>query len=562
MFVRTVDPKKGRNVVVQIVRSYRNALGQPRQELIESMGSAPPGPALDALKEAAEKRRIELELNRCPRLFPPDLLLRQALEARQRRRHRRVPLSEVGQLREEARLTLGIHEVFGALWTDLGLDGVYEARHRVSERVFRQAVLMRLAEPGRSKRGCAQDPQRSYGVEVSVEKFYRMMDLLDEERRGRLERRVGAGVRRLLGREVEAVFFDVTTLAFAAEKEDDLRRKGYSKDGKPHRVQVVLALMQTREGLPLGYRVFPGNTAEVKTLLPMVSALREEYRIGRLVVVADAGMLSAANLEALEAEGFDWVVAARLRKLRKPDRAALSKPQLWAEFPGKEEGMRFREHRIEEGPLAGRRLVLRYSPKKARKDARARAKAVKEARKELAAGVKGKGRVGRFLRVRRGAVAFHQEAVRRDALYDGLHGVLTNLPEPATEIRAHYRELWRIEQGFRVLKSTLRVRPVFHWTERRVRAHIAICYAAFALLRLLCWRYARQYPTQPLSEERLLRVLRQVEVSHVCDRGTGKWFFLPAKSTHDAERIYRTVHLTLPRNAVPVPPPEELRPTR
>ena len=95
-----------------------------------------------------------------------------------------------------------------------------------------------------------------------------------------------------------------------------------------------------------------------------------------------------------------------------------------------------------------------------------------------------------------------------------------------------------------------------------MRARVALCYAAFALLRTLCWRYARRYPTQPLSEDRLLRTLRRIEVSRVCDRGTGKWFFLPSKATHDAERIYRMAGLTLPRNAVPVPPPDELRTTR
>ena len=95
-----------------------------------------------------------------------------------------------------------------------------------------------------------------------------------------------------------------------------------------------------------------------------------------------------------------------------------------------------------------------------------------------------------------------------------------------------------------------------------MRAQVALCYAAFALLRALCRRYARRYPTRPLSEDRLLRTLRRIEVSRVCDRGTGKWFFLPSKATHDAERIYRMAGLTLPGNAEPVPPPDELRATR
>ena len=557
MFVRKFRRKNRPGVGVQIVRAFRDARGRPRQELMVSIGSAPEGPALDALVEVAEKKLAELRLARRPTLFPTDLLLRQALEARQDRRTRRARLSEVSQLQEEARLTLGVHEVFGALWSEAGLDGVWGAGHPVSGRVFRHAVMLRLAEPGRSKRGHAQDPQRNYGLEIPVEKFYRMMDRLDGERVARLTARVGTQVRRLLGGEVEVVFMDVTTLSFASEKEDGLRAKGYSKDQKPHRVQVVLALLQTREGLPLGYRVFPGNTAEVKTLLPLVGELRERYRIGRVVVVADAAMLGTKNLEALTAAGFEWVVAAKLRQLRGKDLAALAEPESWAAWG--EAGQRLREHRAEEGALRGLRLVLRYCPKKAERDAWLRAKAVKQAKKREGSGAKGKGRAARYLRVRRDAVRFDPDLVDRDARFDGLHGVFTSLADPPEEIRAHYGGLWRIEQGFRVLKGTLEVRPVFHWTERRVRAHLAICYAAFALLRLLRWRYARAYPEAPLSEERLLRELLRVEVSHGCDRGTNEWFFLPSKATPEAERIYRLVGLRLPRRATPVPPPRRLR---
>ena len=109
-----------------------------------------------------------------------------------------------------------------------------------------------------------------HGVEVAVEKFYRMMDRLDERRVGLLQRIVFNEVMGLLGGKIEVVFFDVTTLSFASEVEDSLRLKGWSKDGKPQRVQVVLALLQNGEGLPIGYELFPGNTADVSTLEPVL----------------------------------------------------------------------------------------------------------------------------------------------------------------------------------------------------------------------------------------------------------------------------------------------------
>lgn len=174
--------------------------------------------------------------------------------------------------------------------------------------MFRQLVLARLTAPGNSKRHHAAELSNQ-GVNLPLERIYRMMDRLNRQqqrqRQRRLLKHLDGTVRGLLGGPVEVVFLDTTTLSFATEVEDDLRRKGYSKDGKPYRSQVVLALLQTTEGLPVGYRLFPGNTTEVKTLLPMLQQLREQFEVGRAVVVADAGLLSDKNLRALTKAGLD-----------------------------------------------------------------------------------------------------------------------------------------------------------------------------------------------------------------------------------------------------------------
>ena len=329
MFVRTVARKHTVNVSVQIVESFRNDDGKPRQRIIEHLGSVRPGPALDALRRLAEKRKFELVAARIPALFPPETLAERALAARRRRSDKPLPIADARKLAEEQRLTLGFHEVFGAMYDRLGLDQLWTTRQRVSERVFRQAVLMRLARPGRSKRAHAAHLDREFGVPLPLGKLYRMMDRLTERRIAALEGRIAGEVRGLLDERIEVVFADATTLAFASEVEDDLRRKGYSKDGKPHRVQVVLALLQTEEGLPLGYRVFPGNTADVRTLLPLVEELQQQYRVGRRIVVADAGMASTANLDALTAAGFDWVLAASLRKLPEAEVKRLRRAAGW-----------------------------------------------------------------------------------------------------------------------------------------------------------------------------------------------------------------------------------------
>ena len=270
MFVRTIKRSTTRNIAVQIVESYRNDHGQPRQRIVRHMGSVPAGRALDELRRLAQLELLKLHEDRQPTVFPARTLAEWAIEARLRRANETaLPIADARQLSEEKRITLGFHEVFGALYEQLHLGQLWSSRYRVSEKVFREAVLMRL----------------------------------------------GNAVQQLLREPLEVVLMDVTTLSFASEVEDALRRKGYSKDGKPHRMQVVLALVQTKQGLPVGYRLFAGHVSEVKTLEPMIEQLRRQYKMQRVVVVADAAMASQENMAMMKARGLDWVVAARLRNM-------------------------------------------------------------------------------------------------------------------------------------------------------------------------------------------------------------------------------------------------------
>lgn len=554
MYVRRIPQRKTGNVAVQVVKSFRNEEGKPRQKVLRYLGCVPPGPALDELLRLAEiAKQEELGKERRP-LFPPGSLAEAAFRARHAEAGARpLPIADARRLTEEKRLVLGFHEVFGALYTQLGLSEAWGSGSPVSERVFREAVLLRLAEPGRSKRAQATRLERDYGAEVPLGKFYRMMDRLEGDRIAALSGRVESGVRSLLGDRVDVVFLDVTTLSFAADYEDGLRKKGFSKDGKAHRVQVVLALLQTTGGLPLGYRLFAGNTAEVTTLRPMVEELRARYPLRRLVVVADAALASRGNLNKLSAAGFDWVVAARLRQLQEGDLGAVEE-QLRRGAEGAVADGRLVDHTVVGGSMQGRRLVVHYSSKRARKDARDRARALDRAHRRLDTAVRGRGRTGRFIKADAGALSIDDEAVVRDARFDGLHGLWTSLEEPGPDIRARYAELWRIEHGFRVLKHTLAVRPVFHWTERRVRAHVAICFVAFALLRIFRWRYRRQHPQAPLpSEETILDELAHVQASLVHDAHSKKRYLIPSCSNAEQRRIYATAGLRLPQQTALLP---------
>ena len=554
MFVRTVKRKNTENLGVQIVESYRNAQGKPRQRIVRNMGSAPPGEALEELVRIAEIEKQKLVHDKKPSLFPPDTVAKIVIESRRRKQDSKpLPIADARLLKEHKRLTMGFHEVFGEIYRQLGFEKVWGARNRMSARLFEQAVMMRLAAPGQSKSAHAR-LSGDYGVEVSVEKFYRMMDRVDEKRIDSLQGVVCNEVMGLLGGKVEVVFFDVTTLAFASEAADSLRRKGWSKDGKPQRVQVVVALLQTAEGLPIGYELFPGNTADVSTLEPAFEKLRERFDIERVVVVADAAMASGDNLEELERRGCEWVVAARLRRLGKKSEEKVVNWESWEDVGD--------ERKVGDLEIGGRRLVLRHCAGRARKDALDREAAVEKAARRLGEGIKGSGRRGRYLKVEKGAVSISEEAIMRDEQFDGLHGVWTSLgrdSHSAQEVYRYYGELWRIEESFRVMKHTMAVRPVFHWTQRRVRAHVAICFVAFAILRILRWKHNSSHPAQePLSEQTILNELANVEVSLLRDEGNGKQYLVPSSSTKNQRLLYATAGCRLSGETIPVDPPLKL----
>ena len=545
MFVRELRRDTTKNVGVKIVENYRNKDGETRQRIIRHMGSVPEGEPLEVLLRLAylEMERIQRETK--PTLFPAESYVDEMVLARMKPKDTGpLPIADARKLEEDRRICLGFHEAIGVLYDTMGFSEVFTSRQKMSRRLFKQAVLLRLGAPGDSKLAHSRQMSKDAGVEVLVDKFYRMMDTVTHDRIAQLQQLVMDETMGLVGGKLRVLFFDVTTLSFASEMSDELRKKGYSKDGKHQKVQVVLALIQTQDGLPVTYRLFPGNTADVKTLEPAMMDLKEQFELDQMIVVADAGMLSKENLALLKSLGCDYVVAARLRSLNQVHTKAILGKEPWTELAT---GRKVREH-----TLGGRRLILRYCPKKAKRDVCKREEAVKKVKKRLVQGVKGVGRTGRFLKVDPDGVQLDEAAIAKDEKYDGLHGVWTSLKKlPCERVYHYYGELWRIEEGFRVMKHTMSVRPVFHWVEKRVRAHIAICFVAFALLRILRHRYNAMFgEKQRLSEQQILTELSLVQASIIRDRGTNAEYLLPSKPRKEAIQLYKAVGQQLPHQTV------------
>lgn len=545
MFIRLKTYKKRKTTAVQIVENKR-VNGKVVQRVVKHVGMASDEKELEELKRLAKYLLEELKTANTPTLPLLDAKELDKVKEREgvkedsyRDEDYRV---DIRDLEEEGRIIRGIHDVYGKLFEDLGFSRIFynPARNRQSVEYFKQMVLSRIANPS-SKRRSVMDLEESFGVRLNLDSVYKMMDKIDERSIERLNELAYRTTRKLFNEKIDVIFFDATTIYFESFKEDELRRNGYSKDFKFNEVQVLLALMVSREGLPIGYETYSGNVYEGHSLISAVKRIRERYEIGRVVFVADRGMLSRENIEELEklkGYGIRYIMGARLRSLPR--------------YLREEVLDKGRYRRVRDGmsigtfEYRGKRLIVTYSSKRAEKDARDRERRIERLRKKLERSKNPKEYMSnygykRYLRVFGGdevRVELDEEKILEDARWDGLHGVFTNDFEMGEEEVIHqYSNLWRVEESFRITKHDLRIRPVYHWKPSRVRAHIAICFAAFMLTRYLEYRVRLQY--KKLSIEEIRRILISVQESVLVDKNRGIRYVIPSKAREEADKIYK-----------------------
>jgi transposase len=385
------------------------------------------------------------------------------------------------------------------------------------------------------------------------------MDAL-HKRLDRLKQIVLEATVSLTGGAVQVMLFDVSTLYFESVELDELRAFGYSKDQKYHCTQVVLALATDEDGLPIGYELFPGNTAEVKTLLACMQRWQQSLKLGKVSFVADRALCSKANLSALEAAPWDYVVAMPLRRsLKAAEQAQVLHTTL--AVPCEVEGELVW---VREFDWLGRRLIVTYSSKRAHKDRADRQALLDRLAAKLGPSQAVDKKTGEikpakpnaqklitnsgYLRYVEqadtgGAFVLDEDKIATDAAWDGLHAIVTNdRASSAKMLLARYRRLWLIEESFRTLKHGLAVRPIYHFKPERVAAHIGLCYLAFALARHAQQRI--KLAQSAMSVERIRAVLHGVQASIVQHKTTRAKYRLPSVFGHDAARIYKAFGLT------------------
>jgi len=376
----------------------------------------------------------------------------------------------VSSLYNENIQLVGPDLVFGSLFNVIG----YQKSLKDTE-YLKALVVSRLVMPG-SKLRTVEYLKRHAKIDVGVHAIYKYMDKLTEKVITSIQAITFNYTKRILDNQIGLVFYDMTTLYFEIDKEDELRKIGYSKDGKHQHPQIMIGLLVSTNGYPIAYQIFEGNTAETKTLVPAIERICERYKIEKPIVVADAALLSRSNIEKLEEEGFQYILGGRVKSEKEQIRKQILASDITEKAPF--------EIETNKG-----KLIVSFSTKRQRKDEFNRKRGLKKLKKKVATGKLTKESINnrgynKYLKLEGDTkVEIDYDKYIADSKWDGLKGYNTNTDLSPVEVIAAYSNLWTVEKAFRISKSDLRTRPIYHRKNQRIKAHICICFMAYAIYK-------------------------------------------------------------------------------
>lgn len=364
----------------------------------------------------------------------------------------------------------GIELTIGKIFDEIGFN-------QIEDELFRYLVLYRLVYP-KSKLKTTEYLSRYEQKSYSEDDIYRYMDKLHSKQKERVQQISYEHTRSLFPDGIQVVFYDVTTLYFEIENDDDLRRTGFSKDGKHQNPQIVLGLLVSKDGYPLAYDIFEGNKFEGHTMIPIIEGFKEKYKLEQLIVVADSGLMLKQNIEQLQAKSLEFILGARIKNESKE----ITDKILELDLKNGESTV------IEKGDL---RLIITYSDQRAKKDQYNREKGIKRLENQVTSGKLTKSNLNKrgynkFLKMDGEVqVTLDQEKITQDKQWDGLKGYITNSELSTDQLIDNYKQLWQIEKAFRIAKSEIRIRPMYHYKRRRIEAHICLNFAAYKVYKEL-----------------------------------------------------------------------------
>lgn len=391
--------------------------------------------------------------------------------------------------------TVGPQLVLGSIYDSMGYPQGSDWSY------FKHLVLSRLVYPG-SKLKTVEYLKRHLCIDLSVYTVYRYLDGLDAGKRELAQQATFKHSLKVLKGRIGIVFYDMTTLYFEASDEDDLRKAGYNKDGKHQNPQIMLGMLVGRGGYPMGYELFEGNKSEVKTLIPVLEAFQEKFKVKKPIVVADCAMLSEKNIEALKDKGYKYIIGGKVKNESQELKEQVLSLNIKPASP--------KEIKNRHG-----RLIVSYSDKRAKKDEHNRQKGLKRLEEKVKSGKLKKDSINnrgynKYL-VLEGEmrVSIDYQKFKSDKVWDGLKGYSTNTTIKRKKVIEEYSNLYLIEKAFRISKTDLRIRPIYHRISERIEAHVAICFAAYAVYKEL-ERRLKESGLQ-ISPEKAINIIKEMQ---------------------------------------------------
>jgi transposase len=409
-----------------------------------------------------------------------------------------------------------LYEILSAIIKKVGLSGI-------NKQFLLDLVIMRILDPS-SKLRSIELLETCFGIKHSRKSFYKSarnwLSLKEE-----VEQIVIKFLKENYDFNFELLFYDVTTLYFETFDADEFRKQGFSKDNKSLQPQILVALMVTPEGFPVGYEVFPGNTFEGHTILPVVKAFIQKHSIKQFTIVADAAMISNDNVEELRKAGINYIVGARLGNIGNELFQRIHSSLV------REDGNTIRLQ-TEKGYL-----ICSFSNTRYRKDKYEMEKQIQRA--EILLKEPGKIKKVKFLKTDNKEPALNNELINRTKVLLGIKGYYTDLEESIVDnetVISRYHDLYKIEQAFRISKNDLKTRPIFHFKEEPIKLHLLICFMALVISKHI-------ELTTNVSIKKFVTELKKVTDARMFSQITNKEMRIRAKMMPIVEDLIRKLNL-------------------
>ncbi|PNR88897.1 hypothetical protein X925_04835 [Petrotoga sp. 9T1HF07.CasAA.8.2] len=522
MYVRTVKNNQGKEYL-RIVESYREN-GKNKQKIIANLGRI----------DTISRKEVENIVDKLVQIYDIKGY---------------VNLNSVEEAPDKK--NYGIKVIVDRLFERYEMDKFFEKMDKKTrfdvEDLLKIMVMNRIIEP-KSKLGIFSELDY-YGFKrideaetdeegIALQWLYRTLDVLAQKKE-ELEKHLYRQRMSLFNSVVDLVFYDVTTLAFETQQTNELLQMGYSKDKKFNESQVVLGMSIDRDRMPVSFDIYPGNTFEGHTFKDTIEAMKKRYQLGKVIVVSDRGMMSRTNMEIVENSDYEFIVGKSIKQLKKVDISD-------GGFTEIVKGIEYREIEYE-----GKRLLIIHSEERVEKDRKDRIRLIEKAKKMLKDGnieTKSKRGAKKYLKTKNEVdYTLDIQKIEKDEKYDGYYGIITNTQLNPKQILEQYHTLWKVEESFRTLKNYLETRPIFHWTQKRIKGHIVMSFVSYIMQRTLELELERN--NIEYSHEKIREAIKNMEYIDI--KVNEQHFAIRTNMNLLAQKILKILNIPIPKVVTP-----------